>query len=906
MSQRSRARAAPVVALAAVAFALASTPPARARAAEPIAYAVAANVDASEGDIALRETIRLRVDAGERSIRLWVYADRVAVAPAALDDVSWPWIYPGERDYGRASVEDVRVDGRAVTARWVRAPVGTARGRDAAGGDLVITLAPSDAPRELTVTLAARVHVPRRFGRLGRDGDVLSLVGPWYPLVVGAQDATRFRVAHVVHLAGVGSTRLFAGGRELGAGGTVRLDGAYVPVLAAERFFVRDVRADGTRVRLVSAHPLYTPAREHAPGLEGLEDIVRIDVAGRVALVTRRVLATLRTLDARLVPRDLVLLMTPSHVELAATAPGVVLVSERVYEIFPIDLVRDFQDRALGRALYGALLESLVDRVEPAADRAWSNDLRAVLFADLQEIRFHGRARTPEELLGFAAFHPTVDQLLYAPQVPFQDVYFGSIDETDAFRDDPARARRPRAGGRRMLEAARDALGPARMRAFTAELAAGRLGARAALERVAPELGSRVDQWLDTPILPVNYRLGRIRSTRDRRGWAHDVEVFRDGARRIEPVEIEVEDVDGHVARGSWDGEGTSGHVVIRTPAERDDVRIDPRGRLPQSADVADGNPRADDATSAPWKPPLLQAFGLALALSEGRVDGLLDFAMRRRYDLERSLAARIDSSAAGQELWLRYVLGIGPKLDNNARIGFLSLGAAGDRFRAGYTEGGQGGWGGALTVSGGWDTRRYKIDPRHGSSFVGALRLGGVGRDDGSFGVTLAGTVRASLLVPWGLRNVTALFAGAGYTVGPGLPAQQQGLAGPFLLRGFEAGELVGDGRVYAIAEHRFNLVTDLAWNVLHIGWVREIELAAWVAGGVLFGERATGDVRFAGEVGGGLRLLFEWLGVQPAALSVDFAVPVTRQTRAVVAADGSVRQRSPFGLYIAFDQIF
>ncbi|MFN7698699.1 MAG: hypothetical protein ACK5U8_12435, partial [Deltaproteobacteria bacterium] len=140
------------------------------------------------------------------------------------------------------------------------------------------------------------------------------------------------------------------------------------------------------------------------------------------------------------VPDELVVLVVPSRTELAASAPGVVLVSDRIFQIFPLEDLRETHRRAARRALFQRLAEPL-SAIDPPLDRRWSQDLRAVALEDLDALRRRGAGQRVDQLLQPFSFHPAVDQLLYAPQVAFEDVYFGAIDEPDPFRDDPMRAR---------------------------------------------------------------------------------------------------------------------------------------------------------------------------------------------------------------------------------------------------------------------------------------------------------------------------------------------------------------------------------------------------------------------------------------------------------------------------------
>lgn len=888
--------------------------PVVARAAEPVSYAVNARIHVDEGVVVGAMHADVLVGAGEEHIRLWLLPDRLAVVPSEMDDRSARWIFPGEVDLGGIRVTDVRIEGAGARTRVVRRPAGEARGRDAAGADLLVSVVPGPE-RRVDLRLRFVVALPQRFGRLGRADGRLSLAAPWYPLVVGEGDAYRYDVPHRVRVQTTSPVELMVGDRRVRPGEPVEQRAAWLPVIAAEHMYVCERTVDGVRMRMIATEPFYEAPTRHDRGLEALSDLVRIDVVSLAASALADVVATLRDAGVPLPRRDLTLVSIPSRTELAATAPGIVVYSDRLYEVFPIEQTREFHHRALRRAMFATLLAPLVRRVESPRDRGWATDLRSVLLTDVDDARRHGRARTPEDLIGFAAFHPAVDQLLYAPQVAFADVYFGAIEEPDPFRESPYRARFAWARGRRILESARDALSKEAFASFAQRLLAFDESARDALHDVAPDLADRLPQWLVAPTLDVNYRLADVSSERlPGGGFRHRVVIVRDGAERIEPVEVRVEDEDGNVETATWDGEGSHGVVEIETPAPLGDVVVDPRERLPQSPALTSGHPRGDDATTRPWKPPLLRGFGLNLVASEGRLEGFLDFAMRRRYDLEHTLAGIIVHRASATTGGVRYIHGIGPKRHSNARIGSASIGLDVDRLHGGFGGGDGEGWRLSLVTSAGFDTRSFFQDPRQGSSLVGTAQVGGVRRDGGGFGVTAALDVRGSLTFPIGLRNALVLVAGAGWTFGDALFAEHQRLGGRLLLRGFEVGELVGDGRVWAVAEHRWTAWSDMAWNVLHLAWLREIQLAVFAGAGLLLspvgldgpGSVGLRDAVVAAELGGGLRFHYEYGGVQPAVLSIDVAVPLTRKAQGIGSDGVPDASRPPVGVHLAFDQFF
>ncbi len=880
--------------------------PVTAHAATPVRYDVSARVDAGHKTVTGTMAVEADVAAGERSVRLWLYADRLAVVPVAMDEISARFIYPGEVDLGGIDVHDVRVDGRAVATRRTSARAGTTRGRDVAGADLLVPVAPG--PRRVRITLAFRIRVPARFGRIGAVHHGLFLLGPWYPLVVGSgvqdDDAYRFVVPqHVVVEAG--GEQLFVGGT-LGRGRVeTRAREPWLGVVVAPQLHVRTRELGGVEMRYLATRAPYDPPPPTARGLFALHDLLRIDVVDRVAHVARDSLTTLRQAALPFDHRRIDVVQMPSRTELATTAPGMVLVSDRLYEVFPIEPVLAFHDRSLRRALFRHLVHPVGEAVEAPKDRDWADEVRAVVLEQLDEAR-HGRSAVrPSDLVGWAAFQPSVAQLLYAPQIAFVYDYFGTVAGADRFRDDPARARFPMASGRRIVASARDALGPERFRRFARLLLDPHLTVRAALAEVAPELSSRLDTWLAAPTLAVNYRLGHIDSHRLPDGrWRHHICIVREGAHRPEPVTVEVRDDEGHTRRVRWPGLHDRGAVDVVTRGRLDNVVLDPDLRLPESPALTDGHPRTDDALHQPWRLPLLRDYAVSLSLPEG-VSGLVDVALRRRYDLEHTIDAFFETVPSQTGGALSYIAGVGPKATTNRRIGYLSGAVDFYRLHKGFVAGGQGGYRLGVALAAGLETRRYFSDPRTGHSLAASLHLGGVRHDDGSYALTGNLEVRGSVTVPIGLLQALVLIGGGGVTFGPALPAERQFLGSRYILRGFQSDELVGDASVYGIVEHRWTVATDMSWNFLHLAWLRELQLAVFGAGGAIIGPLGGHGIEGAAEVGAGVRFHFTYGGIQPGVLAIDVARPLTRKTDAIVNGNGEViGHRPPVGVYISFDR--
>lgn len=860
------------------------TTPTQAQPAPASNYRVDAHLD---GDV-LRVSASIDVrPSAEARLRFWFYGERLAEAPAAMDEHNARWIFPREVDLSSVEELVVEVDGQPAPHRWVLGLQGSLDSRDVAGSQLWVGAEAGHAHR---VVIRYTQRMPERFGRIGAVGSRVSLNGPWYPLLLQG-DSYRTVADHRVRFCSEQTIEIVGAEASSGCHVLARR-GSYVPISIAEEWHTRELTRGAARIRLWSHRSIYVPPADNAPGASGIHDIARIDMTGNMARVAAGVAETLRLSEIPLRPGVMDIVLTPSRTELAGTAPGAVLVSDRIYEVLPFDAVRALHDRALARAFFRWHLAPRVNRVEAAEDRAWTEDLRAVVLTDLDLRRQSGELTTTEDLMSWAGFHPAVDQLLYAPQVAFTDALFGVISEPDSFRESPERSRRPQARGRRILEHARDRLSAERLREWTRELLRLRRSARSSLE---DQEQSDLGQWLEAPNLPVNYRLGDIQTTRDGEEYVHRIEIFRDGSTRREPVLIRVEQRRGEPVDATWDEEGARGEVLIRTSSPRRRVEIDPRRRLPQDASLAGGHPLRDDTDRLRWRPPILQGFNIEVS-TQGVITGLLDFALRRQFDLENSFGLRLTTGPRAVGGQLRYTRGIGRKRDNNSRVGRFGAALLFDRLRDGFIQGEEGGWRSGLLLSGVFSNQRFFLDPRSGGLAIGALRAAVVLRDDGTTSHTLTPSFRGNITVPVGLRGALVLAGGASYAFGDPIASELPGLGSRFYLRAYAPGSLAGRGNAFAVAELRFTptALSDLQVNALHVAWIREVQFAIFAGAGVVASPRS---LPYGAEVGMGIRLHIDYAGILPAIFVADLAIPLVRE------AGGT---GPPLTVFVAFQQYY
>ncbi len=833
-------------------------------------------------DAALRvESVEVRAsfsDAGNRihgharyvvhseggSARAWVYSARLSHAPSAMDEQSARWIFPQELDL-EDTESQIRIDGREIDFSAEEQTAGEPGGIDTRGRDLRFEV---PAGRRI-IAIEFEYDLPQRYGRLGCVGLVCSAQAPWYPLLLSPGGAPiQAASEHDVRVHYEGERRLTS----------LRPSREFVGFSLSPEWFRYPIHTSRLDVVVWSPEPLYERPGAEVPAILGLRDLAASDVLGQIAQVVEHAGATLHAADIAPRRAPLRIIMGTSRTELAGNAPGAVLLSDRAFEVSPLDDVQAFHQRALLRAVFR-------DRIprfrEPTEDAGWARDLRAVLLTDLDGIRREGGVRSAQELLGWAAFHPAIDQLLYAPQVAFVDVFFGGVSEPDPYQDSPDRARIPIASGRRILEGVRDLLSEEEMEAWSRRLLHANAPARASLRAVSPEIAGRLDAILTGPLRSLNYRLGEVETRRDGDGYVHRVHLHRDGDDAHEPVEVRIRAGEDELIE-TWDSSGAEGVVEFQTSSPIDEIQVDPRRRRVQSARAANGHPYRDDTDSLPWRPPLLQSLNLSTSPVEGAFLGFIDFALARRYDLENRVAFQLYTGPRATGGIIRYTRGVGPKRDNNNRVGAVSTGLIFDRLRADFSEDDIGGWRTRLFLAGTYNTQRYFLDPRGGFLLRGSLDAGVNRRDDGRTTFTLTPVLHASLNVRTGLRGALVLVADLSYAFGDPLVSELPGLGGRSRLRAYPNNAFLGRGRGFVVAEQRFtpSAFSNLSINLFNTVWIREIQLAVF-AGAGLSVQPLNRDVDFAGaaEVGGGIRIHFEYGGIQPAVISLDWGVPLVRQ---------------------------
>jgi hypothetical protein len=889
-----------------------------------------------------RWTLTNDTDAPLTALPLLLYANRFAAAPAWLSGLTWFQVYPGGVDRGGTTLTAARIGETGETgATALDLPAAAVlAGAGGAAAPLRIDLplpAPLPAGAPLTLTLAFETRVPSRFGPFGVAGDVLTLEAGWYPVLLAltpagpADPGPPPPALATVRLACAASADAVIGGvfrrcsptppdRRLDLGLAAAVSLQVRPSAARLR-----TAAAGTRVDLVygpprRAAPVPLPARRDgrdpwngAPAWPRLPELGWVDREGETLRTASDALRFLSehlppAVAARLRPSRLRLVEAPLRRDLALPSAGVVFVSDRLLRLTPVERFRQFHRFALVRAVYAQVVGDALGAREAPADRAWVAEVVAEHLTRAFIVARYGVREDAFDVLAPGAFLEAVDNVLYAPQMPFQSAYFNVVDDTDPGRDRWRLFHGAGPTGRRVYEKLRDRLGPPGLDALvTAWLADG----QSLRETEGAPPAAFFSAWLG-PYPPSNVRLAGVASRRlppaaaaGGSHYEHAALVVRAGAPPpaaappAEPVTVRFLLADGTCEDVVWEAPAgpAEGRVTLRSAHALDTVVLDPEGRLVQWLPGVPDDLRLDDRVSADLKVLLGRVF-LTTTPTSGDFSASAEIVLQRRFDIRNrfGLLPFVVPGKIGASVFHSY--GFGPRITANRLGAFVS-----SAVRGAAVETGDGDWRAGLTaqLGVGWSDLVTPFDMMDQTVAFAVLRylLGPEAGDTRHGGqLDLEGAFVRSVHP----RHRFAWRAALGTTVGEVVAGERFRLGGVGGVRALTATERPGRHRGVASLEYRHTFTRSWSVGVARLAWWEGLEGALFVDGG--FAADAWADLGLADTwvlgVGYGLRFHATLFGVQPALLSLDLAWPVP--------TSAALRERTgpPFGVHVYFTQNF
>lgn len=750
-----------------------------------------------------------------------------------------------------------------------------------------------------SITVRFTTHVPSRMGTFGSRRGMMTLLGGWHP-VVGSGPGfrpelfaapIRYRVDIPNNFAGFVGVHPF--GRTAHRTRKGLHHGTMVPLLVAPALHVH------------SNHGavLVAPRSRHG-GVHGRGDIsAGTDEAAHqetvwTALVgagflTEAMAAASPTLTPPAKQGPPLLVVVPLRDRLTEAFEGGVAVSDRAFHLLPLELLKRFHRASLWREQLRAALVPILRRQEPQWPPELLADATAAALTDRLLSATGDMAYAPELLHRFAA-SPEVDALIYAPQIPFPEVIYNAVDESRQLgrRFDMLLAPLPR--GKIIYEKLRDRVGQTEaQRILFAGLSPAALPL---LQRIALSAGLLVAedilQWLG-PYPELDYQLGPTESDKNH----VRVNVLLDGpdaARICEPVAVDIVDSRGKKHSKVRMGPGP---VDFAAPGPARMVEIDPAQRLVEHVHPPRLQPRYNNRTPKRRRLLLndlsatLDVTGKALSANVDLLGGVI-------YDLRQDghLGAFFGPYSFG--LQGSAAVHFGGELTPIKLSHTAGLNWAWSRLRGDQEAGATPGQTATIGLAYRYDTRLSRLTALQGTG-VDAAVTQGLTHLDGHVGITPWIMVGVSGLKIWPTWRNQALLIRlrADAIIGDAPPQSQLRLGGRYLgARGFQIDDAYGSKRLLSSAEYRHVLVGDSRTDVLGLATLTTVE-GALFADAVVMPKLSPGTYGpWLGDVGYGVRVMGDVLGVSPGGLAVDVALPIGRRPQG----------RIPVTVYLAFVQSF
>jgi len=848
---------------------------AHARAADTIAIDVEARIDDDGSNVSGTAVVRYTNDGPTalEKIVLLLYPQRFGVQEEALNDLTFPRVYPGRFSPGGMVLPGVDLESVASGD----APEGTYV--EVALGEPLLPGATA------TVTLPFETTVPRRYGTFGRFRWMIALNGGWLPQPVArAEDGGwdleaplpivdwTLQLDHAANWAplinGVVGTSDGCSGGAQGRGVAVFSPG-HVRFQGRGRFLTV-VLHRGQRVTTVDGPEGGLTYVGRPPTARQRQDLAEV-VRGAGGLMRR---AGLPGAD-----RGVVVVEAPLRWRLVEQGEGCVIVSDRFLEADPH--MRRTHRTQIARAVMTDLLLPHVEPVErPDEAPAMAEAVAWALLPRYLASRYRHNP-TAKDILRPLDFIPAIEQFLYAPRYPFADEVLNNPYQYDPLGADIRRFQRrgisPRVNQLKIREqTGRLAMDGAAV-TYVASLGGDEPRPFLALveQRTGVDARATWDLW-DRTLPLVNYGLEVDRERTDE-GWSTTIEVTRQGEGQAAAEPVEVRAVVPQQGRQPptryllrWDGQGDSTRWRLTTARRVRRVEIDPRQKLleidRQGFILRHDNYRPRRVKLHPWW------IVYSINVTEGTFEGQVGVSGRTAFDNRNLFSASVfhtDAMTAGiGASYHRYFGRSRDALYLRNRVG-ISVGL--DLFNRRYAEvEGDLPMGAVASVSYRYDDRFGSTFPTRGGRFSASVHTGKAWLLEQEVPQFVGASASGSALLRLHPRLVLAWLGKAGATTA-NLAHLQYGLGGNSDLRGLPGNFAAGRYKLFSCLEWRYLALRDSDLR-LPFGRLRGIQLVAFAEAGWV-GDGAPVPEEMHVGLGAGLRFHFAYFGIFPEVGGIDVA---------------------------------
>jgi len=324
---------------------------------------------------------------------------------------------------------------------------------------------------------------------------------------------------------------------------------------------------------------------------------------------------------------------------------------------------------------------------------------------------------------------------------------------------------------------------------------------------------------------------------------------------------------------------------------------------LIETPSASQPSPKWDNRSSPQWR-AILNNFALLISATDAAFSTSIDLGFYRRHDPHWRFALSGAMSPDSYRLSGRGTYGFGRSVHVGRLQQWVGMMTFVDALRDDFAGAGTASKGLGARLYYGFDNRRSYWAPNAGQGLRASLTYR---HDFEHKNDTLLDTLALSLrgVQQWQFAQAHGLalkFSFDHYLRGTPMPQKLFAIGGRYLLRGFGIDSAFGQSRMLASTEWLHPLIRDLDFNVAYLLWFNAIDGGIFVDLGLLSQDgqwrRETFQESLYLDAGYSFKFYFDWLGVQPAVITMDFGWPILRQSR--------ITDLNIPAIYIGFEQSF
>lgn len=556
------------------------------------------------------------------------------------------------------------------------------------------------------------------------------------------------------------------------------------------------------------------------------------------------------------------------HQEVVSPDPGVIFLATRAYKVFAP--LKKYHETEVVKGLFFALW-----RVRLPDEETWV--LEGLADASTQAY-LRERFKRPPSLLGLlkpVAFIPIVDQILYSNRLPLRQVYF---KETTPIvpREDLSLFNNRRPDGSSIFFKLSALIGTDEVNTVLeryTELAVG--GAPRPFRTVAQEETGRELEWFYNQWLTKNpetdFSVASVHREHRADGYHTTVALTKTGE-GVEPVTVRLVQRHGPPLITTWLSYEPEFQETFVTPSAVTAIELDPDHRTTDPE-------RFNNRTPPRIKFILEKLPGISYDFQTKNLSYDLSAYFQRRYDEHNILRLSYssdDTKTAGtigvthdfEQAVFSYTTrqSIGAGLKSLRRTIPITPGGPTDAVTSAQLS---------YVVSNAKTSLVYPEEIQQ--IFFGAIpysRLGAVFSQQvsgGTFPSALKVQLDARHQWSFATLHEIAVRGTIGQSAGEFHEERQFELAGSGGMRGYSPGTLFGESMVLASIEYRHPIVRDIGVNLWGLTLLQRLQAAVFADAGTVASYR-----NFLTDVGAGLRLTHEVLGLYPVVTRLDVAYPL------------------------------